>query len=99
MRRIVPQGEQEQYAEIVLDQDSLGIEWAMYHTIPQFMDRVVTAWQVEDLPDNGRVVVVYFTQCLSGRAVTHWKAVVDQHAKTDALKPYTKCQDCVQYYL
>ena len=47
-------------------------------------------WGIWDTKHDGRIVFVYYTHYLQGRALAHWKAVVAQHAKENSNKMYAK---------
>ena len=84
---VVGKGERRVFAEVVPNQAVYGIEWAMHHTIPQFIRQFVEPWEVKTSANNGRIVFNYWANCVAGKADTFWNAVVNEHAKMMLPKP------------
>ena len=70
LEHVVAEGQRRQYADIVPDQAIHGIEWAMYHTIPRFLNRIMEQWNIKISADNGRIAFRYLSDCVTGRAGT-----------------------------
>ena len=84
------QGTQDQIAEIVLDSGSHGIEWAMFYTIPKFMEHIFGPREIPQTNTGDTMLFVYFAQCMQGRAQTHRLIVVTQHANGGSAETFAK---------
>ena len=95
INRVVAKGEQRVWAEVVPDQAVHGIEWPMHHAIPQFIRKVVDAWEVKTSAKDGIIVFSYWANCVTGKTDTFWNAVVNEHHKDDIPKTYKSWMQCV----
>ena len=81
VKRQTTPGERKQTARIVPDQAIQGLEWAMHYTVPQFMNKIVDGWKLREESNGGVLIFMYWSMVLQARALTHWNAVVNEHAK------------------
>ena len=67
-KQVVPSGDREHTASIILDQGMHGCKWEAIFTIPQFLDRIKDAWSIV-----GSELFNYYTKCLQGAALVTWE--------------------------
>ena len=68
VKQVVPSGDRECTASIVLDQVVHGCEWAAIFTIPKFLARIKDTWSIV-----GSELFNYYTKCLQGAALVTWE--------------------------
>ena len=70
----------------------------MHYTVPQFMNKIVDGWKLRKEPNGGVLIFMYWSMVLQARALTHWNAVVNEHAKEANSRTFELWQACVRYY-